>query len=133
MTERIAFTMVGLSLTIFWSLPSGTFEVIGVKDLKSGPEMLFIAGFLLVVGAVMVVMYNTDLLLKLILRIFGGNRRLAPVLRMAVAYPLANRFRTGLTLGMFGVVIFSVVFMATAFKANEVFFANTEGLTGGFE
>jgi putative ABC transport system permease protein len=133
LTERIAFTLVGLSLTVFWSLPSDTFEIIGVTDLKSGPEMLFIAGFMMVVGAVMVVMYNTDLLLNLILRLLGGNRRLAPVLRMAVAYPLANRFRTGLTLGMFGVVVFSVVFMATLFKANEVFFENTEALTGGFE
>ncbi len=133
LTERIAFTLVGLSVTTFWSLPSSAFNFIGVDDLKSGPEMLFIAGFMMVVGAVMVVMYNTDLLLRLILRIFGGNRRLAPVLRMAVAYPLANRFRTGLTLGMFGVVVFSVVFMATLFKVNEAFFANTEGLTGGFE
>lgn len=132
-TERIAFTLLGLALTVFWSLPSDAFEFIGVNDLKSGPEMLFIAGFMMVIGAVMVVMYNTDLLLRVILRIFGGERRLAPVLRMAVAYPLANRFRTGLTLGMFGVVVFSVVFMATAFKANEIFFANTEALTGGFE
>jgi putative ABC transport system permease protein len=133
LAERIAFTFLGLALTVFWSLPSDAFEVIGVKDLKSGPEMLFIAGFMMVIGAVMVVMYNTDLLLQVILRVLGGNRRLAPVLRMAVAYPLANRFRTGLTLGMFGVVVFSVVFMATAFKANEVFFENTEALTGGFE
>lgn len=133
LTERVAFTFIGIALTIFWSLPSDTFEVIGVQDLKAGPEMLFIAGFMMVIGAVMVVMYNTDLLLRAILRIFGGNRQLAPVLRMAVAYPLANRFRTGLTLGMFGVVVFSVVFMATAFKANEVFFENTDALTGGFE
>jgi putative ABC transport system permease protein len=34
---------------------------------------------------------------------------------------------------MFGVVVFSVVFMATLFKANEVFFENTEAMTGGFE
>jgi putative ABC transport system permease protein len=133
LAERIAFTVMGLSLTVFWSLPSGTFESIGVKDLKSGPEMLFIAGFMMVVGAVMVVMYNTDLVLKVVLRALGGGARLAPVLRMAVAYPLANRFRTGLTLGMFGVVVFSVVFMATAFKANDAFFANTEALTGGFQ
>ncbi len=133
LTERIAFTLIGLALTIFWSLPSDSFEVLGITELKSGPEMLFIAGFMMVVGAVMVVMYNTDLLLNMILRFLGGNRRLAPVLRMAVAYPLANRFRTGLTLGMFGVVVFSVVFMATMFKANEVFFENTEAMTGGFE
>jgi putative ABC transport system permease protein len=133
LADRIAFTAIGLTLTIFWSLPSGTFEFIGVKDLKSGAEMLFIAGFMMVIGAVMVVMYNTDLMLRLVLRLLGGGRQLAPVLRMAVAYPLANRFRTGLTLGMFGVVVFSVVFMATLFKTNEAFFANTEGLTGGFQ
>jgi putative ABC transport system permease protein len=131
--ERIAYTLMGLLLLIFWSLPSDVWEVVGIKDLKSGPEMLFIAGFMMVVGAVMIVMYNTDLLLRVVLRLFGGNQRLAPVLRMAVAYPLANRFRTGLTLGMFGVVVFSVVFMATAFKANQVFFGRTEQLTGGFQ
>jgi putative ABC transport system permease protein len=133
LSERIAYTLMGLALTVFYSLPSSVFESIGLEDLKSGPEMLFIAGFMMVVGAVMVVMYNTDLLLRVILRLLGGNQRLAPVLRMAVAYPLANRFRTGLTLGMFGVVVFSVVFMATAFKANEVFFENIDALTGGFE
>jgi putative ABC transport system permease protein len=133
LAERIAFTGMGLGLTLFWSLPSVAFERLGVHDLKTGPEMLFIAGFMMVIGAVMVVMYNTDLVLRLLLRLLGGSRRLAPVLRMAVAYPLANRFRTGLTLGMFGVVVFSVVFMATAFKANEAFFANTEAMTGGFE
>ncbi len=133
LAERIAFTGMGLALTIFWSMPSDAFTRFGVSDLKSGPEMLFIAGFMMVIGAVMVVMYNTDLVLRLVMRLLGGNRRLAPVLRMAVAYPLANRFRTGLTLGMFGVVVFSVVFMATAFKANEVFFANTEAMTGGFQ
>jgi putative ABC transport system permease protein len=132
-SDRIAFTIIGLALTIFWSLPSDVYEQIGVTDLKGGPEMLFIAGFMMVVGAVMVVMYNTDLLIAVIMRILGGGRRLAPILRMAVAYPLANRFRTGLTLGMFGVVVFSVVFMATAFKANQVFFENTERLTGGFQ
>lgn len=132
-TERITFTLTGLALTVFWSPPSDAFEAIGITNLKSGPEMLFIAGFMMVVGAVMVVMYNTDLMLRMILKVFGGDRRLAPVLRMAVAYPLANRFRTGLTLGMFGVVVFSVVFMATAFKANQAYFANTETLTGGYE
>jgi putative ABC transport system permease protein len=133
LAERAAFTGVGLSLTIFWSLPSDAFERFGVHDLKSGPEMLFIAGSMMVIGAVMIVMYNTDLVIGLLLRLLGGSRRLAPVLRMAVAYPLANRFRTGLTLGMFGVVVFSVVFMATAFKANEAFFANVEGMIGGFQ
>ncbi len=133
LADRLAFTLLGLGLVIFWSLPSGFFEPLGVKDLKSGPEMLFISGILLVAGAVLLVMYNTDLLLKIILRLTGGARRLTPVLRMSIAYPLANRFRTGLTMGMFAVVVFSVIFMATAFKVNETFFADTDALTGGFD
>ncbi len=133
LVDRIVFTLMGLGLVIFWSLPSDSFETLGVKDLKTGPEMLFISGILLVAGAVMVVMYNTELLLHLILRLSGGARRLAPVLRMSIAYPLANRFRTGLTMGMFAVVVFSVIFMATAFKVNEAFFDDTDALTGGFD
>ncbi|MBN1265640.1 MAG: FtsX-like permease family protein [Anaerolineales bacterium] len=133
LADRIAFSAMGVLLLFFWSLPSDVFEIVGIVDLKAGAEMLFIAGFMMIVGAVMVVMYNTDLLLKGILLVLGGNRRLAPVLRMAVAYPMANRFRTGLTLGMFGIVVFSVVFMATAFKANHVLLENTEALTGGYE
>ncbi len=133
LADRLAYTLMGLGLLIFWSLPSDTFEALGVKDLKTGPEMLFISGIMLVAGAVMMVMYNTELLLQLVLWLTGGARRLAPVLRMSIAYPLANRFRTGLTMGMFAVVVFSVVFMATAFKVNETFFADTDALTGGFD
>ncbi|MBF8285921.1 MAG: ABC transporter permease, partial [Anaerolineales bacterium] len=114
--DRIAFTLMGLALAVFWSLP---FDAFGVKDLTFGPEMFFFSGTLLVVGAVMVVMYNTDLLLWVILRLLGGARHLA--------------FRTGLTIGMFAIVVFSVIFIATAFKTNEAFFANTDALTGGFD
>ncbi|HLE29660.1 MAG TPA: FtsX-like permease family protein, partial [Anaerolineales bacterium] len=128
--DRVAFTLMGGLLAIFWSLP---FDAFGIKDLTTGPEMFFISGMLLVAGAVMVVMYNADLLLWAILRLLGGARHLAPVLRMAVAYPLASRFRTGLTVGMFAIVVFSVIFIATAFKTNEAFFANTDALTGGFD
>ncbi len=133
LVDRIVFTLLGLGLVIFWALPSDAFESLGVTDLTTGPEMLFTSGILLVAGAVLVVMYNTELLLSIVLRLSGGARQLAPVLRMSIAYPLANRFRTGLTMGMFAVVVFSVIFMATAFKVNEAFFEDTDALTGGFD
>ncbi len=34
--------------------------------------------------------------------------RLAPALKMAVAYPLASRFRTGMTVAMFSLIVFSL-------------------------
>jgi putative ABC transport system permease protein len=132
--DRMAFTLMGLTLTVFWSLPSSFFqERLGVPDLSGGPEMLFISGILLVSGAVLVIMYNTDLLLRLILLILGRSPRVAPVLRMAIAYPLSNRFRTGMTIAIFAVVIFSVIFMATLFKVNDIVLTDTEQFTGGFD
>jgi hypothetical protein len=76
---------------------------------------------------------RTDLLLRLILLILGRSARFTPVLRMAIAYPLSSRFRTGLTIGIFAVVMFSVIFMATLFKVNDILLTDTEQFTGGFD
>jgi putative ABC transport system permease protein len=132
--DRLAFTLMGLGLTVYWSLPSRYLkDMLGLPEMSSGPEMLFIAGILIVSGAVLVIMYNTDLLLRLILLILGRSARLAPVLRMAIAYPLSNRFRTGMTIAIFSVVTFSVIFMATLFKVNDIILSDTEQFTGGFD
>ena len=132
--DRIAFTLLGLALTVFWSLPTRFMqETFGVPEMSGGPEMLFISGFMIVAGAVLVIMYNTELLLRLILLAVGGSPRFAPVLRMAIAYPLSNRFRTGMTIAIFAIVMFSVIFMATMFKVNDLILSDTEQFTGGFD
>jgi putative ABC transport system permease protein len=132
--ERIAFTLLGLALTVFWALPNRFMqETFGIPEMSGGPEMLFIAGFMIVTGAVLVIMYNTELLLNLIMLAVGGSPRFAPVLRMAIAYPLSNRFRTGLTIAIFAIVMFSVIFMATLFKVNDLILDDTEQFTGGFD
>jgi putative ABC transport system permease protein len=38
--------------------------------------------------------------------------RFAPALKMGVAYPLANRFRTGMTVAMFSLIVFSITMMS---------------------
>ena len=50
--------------------------------------------------------------------------RFAPALKMGVAYPLSNRFRTGMTIAMFSLIIFSL----TTFSAVN---ANFAALTSG--
>ncbi len=134
LADRIAYTLLGLALTTFWALPNKLIQdAFGIPDMTSGPEMLFISGIMIVTGAVLVVMYNADLLLRLILLILGGSPRFAPVMRMAIAYPLSNRFRTGMTIAIFAVVMFSVIFMATLFKVNDLILTDTEQFTGGFD
>jgi putative ABC transport system permease protein len=53
--------------------------------------------------------------------------QLAPALKMGVAYPLSNRFRTGMTIAMFSLIIFSL----TVFSAvNANFISMVTGDTG---
>jgi putative ABC transport system permease protein len=51
----------------------------------------------------------------------------APALKMGVAYPLANRFRTGMTIAMFSLIVFSIV---TFSAVNANFQATTTGDSG---
>jgi len=53
--------------------------------------------------------------------------RFAPALKMGVAYPLANRFRTGMTIAMFSLIIFSLTVFSII---NANFTAKTEGKAG---
>jgi putative ABC transport system permease protein len=56
--------------------------------------------------------------------------RFAPALKMGVAHPLANRFRTGMTIAMFGLIIFSLV-MFGVWNANlGQMSSNSDGRAG---
>jgi len=83
-----------------------------------------------VVGAVWTIMYNADLLLGAAMRVFGRIRRLAPILKISLAYPLAGRFRTGTTLAMFTLVVFTLV-TGTATSGSFVHSFSDLSLTGG--
>ena len=76
-------------------------------------SIFILSGLMIVVGASWALMYNADLLLGAVGRTFGRVKPLAPVLRMSMAYPLRNRFRTGVTLAMFTLVVFTLVVGAT--------------------
>ena len=129
--DRAAFTVAGVSLVVWWLLPAGTWDAI-LPEMHQGLEMFFLSGIMLVVGAVWAVIYNSDLLLAAIVRLFGRIRRLAPVLKNAVSYPMQNRFRTGLTLAMFSLIVFTLVVMAFIINSLGTLFNDTERLSGGF-
>jgi putative ABC transport system permease protein len=98
-------------LLIFWALPLDTFESI-TGDLKGGFDVMFVSGIAMVMAAVFTVMYNADLLVRALSFLTGRVGKLRPVLVTAVAYPMSSKFRTGLTLAMFALVIFTLVVMS---------------------
>ncbi|MEE9583648.1 MAG: FtsX-like permease family protein, partial [Dehalococcoidales bacterium] len=93
--DRVAFTAAGLGLVVWWLLPPDTLESI-LPEMQQGIEMFFLSGIMLVIGAVWAVIYNSNLLLAVVVRLFGRIQGLPPVLKIAVSYPMQNRFRTGI-------------------------------------
>jgi putative ABC transport system permease protein len=110
--SRPIFTTVGLYLLIFWLLPEKQFEkIFGHYD--GDIEMFFLSGIFMVIGATIVIMQNTDILLAGVSRLGGVFKSKLPAVRTAVAYPGAARGRTGMTIAMFSLIIFSLVMIAT--------------------
>src|SRR5205823_6612835 len=92
-----------------------------------------VSGLMVVTGAVWVIMFNAGALLAGAARLFGRSRRLAPILRMAMAYPLAARFRTGVTLAMFTLVVFTLVTGTTSSGSFVRVFQDTKAFGGGYD
>ncbi len=127
--ERPAFTAIGLFVLIFWAMSAGE-RVPGLKNLSGGPEVFILSGIMMVAASTYVLVYNADLLLAAIS--FSGQRlkRLLPAMRMAVAYPLASKFRTGMTLAMIALVVFALTMMSMMNTNFDQIFLNKSNFGG---
>jgi putative ABC transport system permease protein len=129
MIGRRLAVIVTSSFGLFWGILGNT--ILDGQFFGGGEIWSFVVqGVLLTFSAVV-------LLSQLQENLEGGIRRVAAPylsLRLSLAYPLARRFRTGLTLGMYSLVIFTMVFIAV--MAN-VFGGQVDNATrqeaGGFD
>jgi putative ABC transport system permease protein len=133
LSERIAFTAAGLFLVVWWLLPFNTVETLSGKELKWGFGVWIMGGIFVVLGSAWVLVFNADLLLGGLGATVGRIRALAPILKMAIAYPLRNRFRTGVTLAMFTLVVFTLVVGAVISGSFIRAFDDVETFGGGFD
>ena len=127
---RPAYTGMGLFLLLFWGLTAGDrLEPIFGK-LSGDIEMFFLSGVAMVTASTFVIIYNADILLPVISRVGGLFGPVLPAVRTAVAYPMANRFRTGMTLAMISLVVFSLTMMSTMNLNYDKLFLNDESRGG---
>ena len=129
--ERLAFTGCGLAVVVFLLLPWRYLEDV-FGTLAMDFSTWIVSGLLIVIGTVWVIVFNADLLLGAVMRVFGRIRSLAPVLRMSMAYPLRARFRTGTTLAMFTLVVFTLV-TGSASNGSFVHAISVDDYGGGFQ
>jgi putative ABC transport system permease protein len=128
--DRAVHTGAGLALVAWFALPISRWLF---GELQVNFSIFILGGLMIVVGASWTLMYNADLLLGSLGVAAGRMRRLAPVLRMSIAYPLRSRFRTGVTLAMFTLVVFTLVVGATTSGAFTNAFNDLDGFGGGFD
>jgi putative ABC transport system permease protein len=115
--ERVVFTLAGVVLIVWWMLPISLFPPV--------VEMSFLSGVTMLLGAVWVLAYNVGVLRRL--------RAPAALWRLSTAYVAANRFRTGLTLTMFALVVLSLTVSAVMLTATRTAYADPDAVTGGWD
>jgi putative ABC transport system permease protein len=130
--DRPAYTLAGLALVVWWLMP---FDLVSglLPEMESGIEMFFLSGIMIVFGAVWVVIYNSDLLTRGVMALLGHIPGLLSVLKTSVSYAMQNRFRTGMALAMFSLVIFTLMVMAFITAAISNLWNDTEMMSGGFD
>jgi putative ABC transport system permease protein len=131
--QRIAYTVSGLVIVGVCLLPFDWLDTLAGTNLRMNFSVWIVSGILLVLGASWVIVYNADLLLGAVTGVLGRIRSLTPILRLSIAYPLRSRFRTGVTLAMFMLVVFTLVVGGTISGSFIRAFDNDEMFGGGFD
>ena len=131
-SARWTYTVTGVLLTVYWLIPHALFSVIR-EDWNEDISGFFATGVFIVTGAVMATVNNSHLVLRLMTGTFGRIRKLSPVIKFAVSYPMRYGYRTGMSLAMFAIVIFSVTSMATLVEVMDNLYSDQDRLAGGYE
>ena len=130
--QRLVLSGTGLILLVYWLLPPSVYNRIR-DDWNQDFSIFFLSGALVVTGAVLLIVNNSPAILGLMTGTLGRVPRLTLMIKSSVSYPLRFGFRTGLSLAMFAVVIFSVTVMATLIEGFNKLFDDQERLGGGYE
>jgi putative ABC transport system permease protein len=129
-SDRVAYTVCGGAIVVLLMLPWEWWDAVYGK-LAMDFSTWIVAGLMIIVGSILILVFNADALLGLVMKTFGRIRSLTPVLRMSMAYPLAARFRTGTTLAMFTLVVFTLV-TGTVSNGSFVHAIGADDFGGGF-
>ena len=130
--DRSSYTFIGATVLVFWALPFDALEFI-TGTLDSNFEMFILSGTWMVASAVWLVMYNADLITRGLEALFRGSPLIKAVLKPAIAYPMTSKFRTGLTLAMFSLVIFTMMVFAILNSIGSDLDETPDRVTGGFD
>lgn len=130
--DRISITCASLGVFLYTYYAIRTY--FADADNNSMDILFIFSGVLIVLSIVLLIMYNSGPVIHAITGSVGRVKKWRPTIMTAVSYPLTKKFRTGMSVGMFALVIYMIV-MLSVFSNMFVIDVEDETLKqgGGFD
>jgi len=119
---RPLYSVASLIVLAYWLLPDRWHERL-FGPMSSGFVMFVLSGLMMVAALTVFLVWNIEVAVGLVGRLGRAFRRWLPAVRIAIAYPMAARGRTGLTVAMFSLILFALVVMSTIYANVVALFA----------
>jgi putative ABC transport system permease protein len=130
--NRYAFSAVGL-LLIVWAGSVQFHEALIGHSHSGSIFAVFVEGILMVFGAVLLFIFNSDLLVAGIARLAGRRGKAVGVTRVGLSYPRRRAARSAVNFAIFAMIIFTVVIVAADGASVSAALANSvQAESGGY-
>ncbi len=126
---RPLYSAAALLVLAYWLLPDAWHERL-FGSMSGGFELFVLSGLMMVAALTVFLVWNIEVAVGLVGRFGRAFRRWLPAVRIAVAYPMASRGRTGLTVAMFSLILFALVVMSTIYTNVVALFAGPLAAAG---
>ncbi len=130
--DRAAYTVVGIFLLIWWLVPLELLDPF--EGYSADIEMFILSGLFVVTAGIMIIMLNGSMITGAMEKFSGSGRGSKAVVLSAISHPLKEKFRTGMTMFIFALIIFAIIVMS---MIVGVFNANIDRMieeqSGGYE
>ncbi|MBF6589087.1 MAG: FtsX-like permease family protein [Ktedonobacterales bacterium] len=131
--DRISALLIGGGLALYWALPFDVLRGLGLPRFAGDIDVLFVAGVMMVFGAVLAIVPSLALLFAPVTWALARLRRLRPVAAVALVYPASQRFRTGIGLALFSLICFTMVVMASVTASTTSLSADLPAQATGYD
>jgi putative ABC transport system permease protein len=131
--NKIFVTLAGVAIVAYWALPFDVLARLGLPRFQGGIEIFFFAGLMMVLGTAWVLLTNAEVLVGPVVALCSRLPGVYILTRLASAYPLHRRFRTGLSVVMFSLVVFAMTVMVVITNAMQNTYTNIDTQTGGYD
>ncbi len=142
LARRLSLSLIGIGWLLYgiW-VGKDLLLLIFVSDVSAlgahvyidaSPPAVLLSLLVPVLGTVVLVMVNADLLTKLLTLLLRRIRGLAPVSRTGLAYPLTFRFRSGVTVALLSLITFLIILVVTN-NLSSIQQSQIQTTTGNFQ